>query len=78
MNRNPPPVPDTHERNPSTRSLRALDGLNVFLADVRDGLGPFMGTFLRTSHHWDAGRVGMALAASQIGGPRTTCRPTPP
>jgi MFS family permease len=37
------------------------------LADVRDGMGPFLGTFLREVHHWDAGGVGMALAASQIG-----------
>jgi MFS family permease len=52
---------------PSLPSLRALDWLNIFLADVRDGMGPFLGTFLRDYHHWDAGRVGMALAASQIG-----------
>ena len=58
---------DSHEPDPSTTSLRALDGLNVFLADVRDGMGPFLGTFLRENHHWDAGRVGIALAASQIG-----------
>ncbi len=51
----------------ATTSLRALDGLNVFLADVRDGMGPFLGTFLRESQRWDAGRVGIALAASQIG-----------
>jgi MFS family permease len=53
--------------SPSPTSLRALDALNFFLADVRDGMGPFLGTFLRVSHGWDAGRVGMALAASQIG-----------
>ncbi|MGP0069056.1 MAG: MFS transporter, partial [Isosphaeraceae bacterium] len=61
------PESDSHERHPQRTSLRALDGLNVFLADVRDGMGPFLGTFLREHHHWDAGRVGMALAASQIG-----------
>ena len=59
--------PDSQERHPSSTSLRALDGLNFFLADVRDGMGPFLGTFLREHHHWDAGRVGIALAASQIG-----------
>lgn len=48
-------------------SLRALDGLNFFLADVRDGMGPFLGTFLRENQGWDAGRVGIALAASQLG-----------
>ena len=59
--------PDAPARIPSATSLRALDGLNFFLADVRDGMGPFLGTFLREHHHWDAGRVGIALAASQIG-----------
>ncbi len=44
-----------------------LDAANLFLADVRDGMGPFLGTFLRDVHHWDAGQVGIALAASQIG-----------
>jgi MFS family permease len=58
---------DVSKRNPSPTSIRALDGLNVFLADVRDGMGPFLGTFLRERHHWDAGRVGIALAASQLG-----------
>jgi len=58
---------DNAERYPSTTSLRALDSLNFFLADVRDGMGPFLGTFLRVHQHWDAGRVGIALAASQIG-----------
>src|SRR3954470_18581761 len=60
----PPSVP---ARSASKTSLRALDGLNVFLADVRDGMGPFLGAFLREDHHWDAGRVGIALAASEIG-----------
>jgi MFS family permease len=59
--------PDARERNPTKTSVLALDGLNVFLADVRDGMGPFLGTFLRDKHQWDAGRVGIALAASQIG-----------
>ncbi len=67
MSNNDTTGPDSPERNPSRTSIRALDGLNVFLADVRDGMGPFLGTFLREHHHWDAGRVGIALAASQIG-----------
>src|SRR4029079_15232466 len=54
-------------RRVSTRGLRSLDVLNFFLADVRDGMGPFLGTFLREIRHWDAGQVGVALAASQIG-----------
>lgn len=55
------------ERKPTSRSLRSLDGLNFFLADVRDGMGPFLGAFSREAHKWDAGRVGMVLAASQVG-----------
>jgi MFS family permease len=62
-----PKLDDSEARHPSPRSLWSLDGLNFFLADVRDGMGPFLGTFLRDDHHWDAGRVGIALAASQIG-----------
>ena len=67
MTQTPDPKTDSRERHPSSTSLWALDGLNFFLADVRDGMGPFLGTFLREHHHWDAGRVGIALAASQIG-----------
>ena len=62
-NPNPPSQSDSRRRRVSS----ALDGLNFFLADVRDGMGPFLGTFLREHQHWDAGRVGIALAASQIG-----------
>ncbi len=54
-------------RNPSRTSLYALDALNFFLSDVRDGMGPFLGTFLRENQGWDTGRVGIALAASQVG-----------
>jgi MFS family permease len=67
MAETPDPTTESRERRPSSRSLRALDSLNFFLADVRDGMGPFLGTFLREHYQWDAGRVGIALAASQIG-----------
>ncbi len=67
MNSNQGSSPGVRERHPSWRSLGSLDGLNFFLADVRDGMGPLLGTFLREKHHWDAARVGIALAASQIG-----------
>jgi MFS family permease len=59
--------PESSEKHPATTSLHALDAVNIFLADVRDGMGPFLGTFLRENHGWDAGKVGIALAASQIG-----------
>jgi hypothetical protein len=36
-----PRIPDD-DRRPSARSLRGLDGLNFLMADVRDGLGPYL------------------------------------
>ncbi|MBV8609019.1 MAG: MFS transporter [Singulisphaera sp.] len=44
------------------RSLVALDALNVFMADVRDGLGPFLAIYLAAAQHWDAGRIGIAMS----------------
>ncbi|WP_110693679.1 MFS transporter [Salinicola halophyticus] len=48
---------------PTTRSRIGLDGLNFFLADVRDGVGPFLGIYLLTRHDWSAGQIGIAMSA---------------
>ena len=45
--------------------LAGIDALNVFLADVRDGLGPYLAIYL-TMRHWDPGRIGIAMAAMGI------------
>src|ERR1700721_106975 len=50
----------------SQRSLRGLDGINFLVADVRDGVGPYLSVFLKGSEHWDAGAIGLAMAASSI------------
>lgn len=47
---------------PGAGSLRALDALNFFLADVRDGLGPYLAVYLE-ARHWERGRIGVATAA---------------
>ncbi|WP_435018138.1 MFS transporter [Tundrisphaera sp. TA3] len=52
---------------PSSLSLRSLDVLNFFLADVRDGLGPYLAIFLTSSLHWTPERVGIAMAAMLVG-----------
>ncbi len=49
------------ERSPKRRSLRALDALNVFMADVRDGLGPYLAIYLATKR-WDPSRIGVAMS----------------
>lgn len=53
-------------RQPSAKSLRALDFLNVFLADVRDGIGPYLAIYLLATHHWDPASIGIAMSAAGI------------
>ena len=53
-------------REPSTRSLRGLDGVNLLMADVRDGVGPYLAVFLKGGENWDSGAIGLAMAASFI------------
>ena len=51
---------------PSNRSLRGLDGINFLMADVRDGLGPYLSVFLKGGQNWQPGEIGIAMAASSI------------
>ncbi|ULA59200.1 MAG: MFS domain-containing protein [Nitrospira sp.] len=53
-------------RAPSARTLRALDYLNVFLADVRDGVGPYLAIYLLATQHWDPASIGIAMSAMGI------------
>ncbi|MBV9786109.1 MAG: MFS transporter [Acidisphaera sp.] len=53
-------------RTPSSRSRYGLDGLNFLMADVRDGLGPYLSVYLRGDRHWTPGTIGVAMAASSI------------
>jgi MFS family permease len=50
----------------SQQSLRALDALNFFLADVRDGVGPYLAIYLLTTQQWDAARIGVSMSAMGI------------
>ncbi len=52
-------------RRPGRGSLRALDALNLVLADVRDGLGPYLAIYLATKH-WDPARIGIAMSAMGV------------
>lgn len=45
-----------------------LDALNFFLADVRDGLGPYLAIYLLTVQHWDEASIGFTLSAAGIAG----------
>jgi predicted MFS family arabinose efflux permease len=57
---------ESEQRNPSKGSLRGLDGINFLMADVRDGVGPYLSVYLKASQHWEAGAIGAAMAASSI------------
>ena len=52
-------------RHPSQQSLRGLDALNFFLADVRDGLGPYLAIYLiavRGPHQgWNEATTGLVM-----------------
>jgi predicted MFS family arabinose efflux permease len=45
---------------------RPLDWLNFFLADVRGGLGPYVGVFLLTQAHWNQAAIGAVLTVSGL------------
>lgn len=56
----------------SRRSLRGLDALNFFLADVRDGLGPYLAIYLLAvrgpTHGWDEATIGSVITVAGIVG----------
>ena len=47
---------------------RALDALNFFLADVRDGLGPYLAIYLLTEQKWDEASIGIVMSVAALAG----------
>jgi MFS family permease len=47
---------------------RALDALNLFLADVRDGLGPYLAIYLLTEQKWDEASIGVVMSVAALAG----------
>jgi MFS family permease len=52
--------------NETTR--HPLDALNFFLADVRDGLGPYLAIYLLTVRKWDEASIGAVMSIAAIAG----------
>jgi MFS family permease len=52
----------------TTANARRLDALNFFLADVRDGLGPYLAIYLLTIQHWDQASIGFVMSVGGIAG----------
>ena len=57
-----------HRGNLKARANRALDTANFILADVRDGLGPYLAIYLLTEQHWDEARIGMVMSVAAFAG----------
>lgn len=51
-----------------TKRNGPLDWANFFLADVRDGLGPYLAIYLLTVHDWDAASIGVVMSVGGIAG----------
>jgi len=52
-------------------SLPALNALNFFMADVRDGLGPFLGVYLQ-QQKWSPGEIGLVMTIGGLAGMAAT------
>jgi len=50
------------------RNTLSLDSLNFFLADVRDGLGPYLAIYLLAVHKWDPASIGVVMTLAGIAG----------
>jgi MFS family permease len=60
--------PHIHDTSGSRRANRALDAANFFLADVRDGLGPYLAIYLLTEQSWDEASIGIVMSIATFAG----------
>ena len=61
----PQPTPAPPPGPASKQSLRGLDWLNFFIADVQTGFGPFLAVYL-TTHAWTQVEIGIVLTVGGI------------
>ena len=61
---------DGSTKAPSAKALRGLDALNFFLADVRDGLGPYLAIYLIAvrgpDQGWNEATTGLVMTIAGI------------
>ena len=50
------------------KAKRPLDLVNFFLADVRDGLGPYLAVYLLTVQHWNEAAIGVVMSVGGVAG----------
>ena len=61
-------MPADQQRDSLAKAGRALDAANFFLADVRQGLGPYLAIYLLTEQKWDEARIGIVMSVATIAG----------
>lgn len=60
------PASDLSELNPSKQSVLGLNALLFCISDVRNGVGPLLSIYLRSTLGWDAAKIGFALAMVEV------------
>nr|WP_225908483.1 MFS transporter [Pseudomonas lactucae] len=65
---NAPPEDIAVAHHSDLRTTLSLDSLNFFLADVRDGLGPYLAIYLLAVHRWDPASIGVVMTLAGIAG----------
>lgn len=62
------------DKQSDLRNALSLDSLNFFLADVRDGLGPYLAIYLLAVHKWDPASIGVVMTLAGIAALLTQAR----
>src|SRR5438309_6494199 len=58
----------SQDKQAERRAGHALDAANFFLADVRDGLGPYLAIYLLTEQKWNEASIGIVMSVATIAG----------
>jgi MFS family permease len=61
-------MPQDNDVGCPRRAFIALDAANFFLADIRQGLGPYLAVYLLTEQHWDEAHIGLVMSIATIAG----------
>ena len=59
---------ESREAGGTKQANGALDAANFFLADVRDGLGPYLAIYLLIEQAWDEAHIGVVMSIATAAG----------
>jgi MFS family permease len=61
-------MPQSTDDESLRRAARMLDVTNFFLADIRQGLGPYLAVYLLTEQKWDEAHIGAVMSIGTLAG----------